>query len=560
MPAGASSAATTAVAASSASIDGKKPSAVAGIDRDQPRRALFAIVRDLLAVGRDEHAEAQHDAAPARRPRTARVSASAALDRFGERVSIDRRASTRRPIRRRGRRRGTRSTPARNTVAPAASAASTRLRDPSRADARVLLPRARIGGARRAAGCASRGCTPRRARRPRRATRRGRRGSPRPASRPAIARARPSPASARRAVTSCPAATSARHRPATEHSRRSGNEDPHRDLLRTSVRIPGHSNPDNRLSEIARERIRAADSGPTGHNGAMTGPAPTPTPPYFAVIFTSRRNEQPDDGFAETDERMFALAQEQPGFLGYETASSDDLGITISYWENEDAIAAWKAVAEHRAAQEQGRARWFDAYEVRVAARRARLRVRRASRDHRSRPHRPADADQARRRPRAAPAAHQRRRRGRRVRCARASSTSSRGCRGPTRSRPARRSNASGCAACATRPRLGEEWQYGLFPTDERSRDRRVRAHGAQVAGDDRDRILGARRPHRPRLRDSGRAARSPTPRSRSTASPPCTSAATRRTCAARPSRAGSASPSQAPRRDRPRRPPSRVS
>jgi heme-degrading monooxygenase HmoA len=99
----------------------------------------------------------------------------------------------------------------------------------------------------------------------------------------------------------------------------------------------------------------------------MTGPAPTPTPPYFAVIFTSVRDVQPDDGFAEADDRMFALAQGRPGFLGYETASGDDLAITVSYWENEEAIAAWKAVAEHRAAQEQGRARWFDRYEVRVA-------------------------------------------------------------------------------------------------------------------------------------------------------------------------------------------------
>jgi heme-degrading monooxygenase HmoA len=99
----------------------------------------------------------------------------------------------------------------------------------------------------------------------------------------------------------------------------------------------------------------------------MTGPAPTPPPPYYAVIFTSRRNEQPDDGFTETDQRMFDLAQGRPGFLGYDSVGADGLGITISYWESEDAIAAWKAVAEHRAAQEAGRARWFDAYEVRIA-------------------------------------------------------------------------------------------------------------------------------------------------------------------------------------------------
>jgi heme-degrading monooxygenase HmoA len=99
----------------------------------------------------------------------------------------------------------------------------------------------------------------------------------------------------------------------------------------------------------------------------MTAPATTPDPPYYAVIFTSLRNERPGDGFTETDERLFALAQDQPGFFGYETAASDGLGITISYWQSEEAIAAWKAVAEHRAAQDSGRAQWFECYDVRVA-------------------------------------------------------------------------------------------------------------------------------------------------------------------------------------------------
>jgi heme-degrading monooxygenase HmoA len=99
----------------------------------------------------------------------------------------------------------------------------------------------------------------------------------------------------------------------------------------------------------------------------MTGPAQTPPPPYFAVIFTSLRDEQPADGFAETDQRLYEIAREQPGFLGYESVGENGLGVTISYWESEAAIAAWKAVAEHRAAQEEGRARWFESYAVRVA-------------------------------------------------------------------------------------------------------------------------------------------------------------------------------------------------
>ena len=48
--------------------------------------------------------------------------------------------------------------------------------------------------------------------------------------------------------------------------------------------------------------------GPERHNGPMTSPATTPPPPYYAVIFTSCRNEQPDDGYAETFEHLYALA------------------------------------------------------------------------------------------------------------------------------------------------------------------------------------------------------------------------------------------------------------
>ena len=99
----------------------------------------------------------------------------------------------------------------------------------------------------------------------------------------------------------------------------------------------------------------------------MTSSATTPPPPYYAVIFSSRRDEQPDDGYAETFERMFALAQAQPGFLGYETARTNGVGITVSYWTTEEAIAAWKAVTEHVAAQREGRARWYESYEMRIA-------------------------------------------------------------------------------------------------------------------------------------------------------------------------------------------------
>ena len=93
--------------------------------------------------------------------------------------------------------------------------------------------------------------------------------------------------------------------------------------------------------------------------------ASTPDPPYTAVIFTSMRTPG-DAGYAVMSARLEALAREQPGFLGIESARGD-LGITVSYWVDEEAAAAWKQVAEHLLVQRAGRERWYVDYRVRVA-------------------------------------------------------------------------------------------------------------------------------------------------------------------------------------------------
>ena len=95
-------------------------------------------------------------------------------------------------------------------------------------------------------------------------------------------------------------------------------------------------------------------------------PAPTPRPPYTAVIFTSVRTDEDDAGYATTADEMERLAAEQPGYLGIESARAE-LGITVSYWASAADARAWKAVAEHRLAQQRGRDAWYRSYRVRIA-------------------------------------------------------------------------------------------------------------------------------------------------------------------------------------------------
>ena len=92
--------------------------------------------------------------------------------------------------------------------------------------------------------------------------------------------------------------------------------------------------------------------------------AETPEPPYYAVVFTSRRTEG-DRGYSEVAARMNELAAAQPGYLGIE-AARNDLGITVSYWRSLEDIRAWKAHADHKLAQDKGYAEWYSAYRVRI--------------------------------------------------------------------------------------------------------------------------------------------------------------------------------------------------
>jgi heme-degrading monooxygenase HmoA len=93
----------------------------------------------------------------------------------------------------------------------------------------------------------------------------------------------------------------------------------------------------------------------------------TPEPPYYAVIFTSKRTHG-DNGYEAMATQMVERASTQPGFLGIESArGTDGVGITVSYWRDLESIQNWKSDAEHLKAQDRGRTMWYEHYEVRIA-------------------------------------------------------------------------------------------------------------------------------------------------------------------------------------------------
>jgi len=88
----------------------------------------------------------------------------------------------------------------------------------------------------------------------------------------------------------------------------------------------------------------------------------------FVVIFVSERTDADQEGYAAMAADMERLARAQPGFLEMHSARGEDgIGITVCYWESEEAIAAWKRDVDHAVAQERGRRDWYTSYAVTIA-------------------------------------------------------------------------------------------------------------------------------------------------------------------------------------------------
>ncbi|OIP50688.1 MAG: antibiotic biosynthesis monooxygenase [Flavobacteriaceae bacterium CG_4_8_14_3_um_filter_34_10] len=86
--------------------------------------------------------------------------------------------------------------------------------------------------------------------------------------------------------------------------------------------------------------------------------------PFYAVIFTSKKSEN-DSGYDETASLMETLAKEQPGFLSMDSVRNE-IGLTVSYWKDLEAIKNWKNQAKHLIAQQKGKDNWYVWYDVKI--------------------------------------------------------------------------------------------------------------------------------------------------------------------------------------------------
>lgn len=90
----------------------------------------------------------------------------------------------------------------------------------------------------------------------------------------------------------------------------------------------------------------------------------------IAVLFEALPREDRRQAYFDIAEELRPLLAENDGFLSierFESISTPGKVLSLSFWRDEAAVAAWRQRMEHRQAQRAGRKSVFTEYRLRVA-------------------------------------------------------------------------------------------------------------------------------------------------------------------------------------------------
>jgi heme-degrading monooxygenase HmoA len=88
----------------------------------------------------------------------------------------------------------------------------------------------------------------------------------------------------------------------------------------------------------------------------------------IAVIFEVEPAER--DGYFRIAAELRPLLDEIDGFISierFQSLNDENRILSLSFWRDEAAIAHWRSIKAHRAAQAEGRAHIFHDYRLRIA-------------------------------------------------------------------------------------------------------------------------------------------------------------------------------------------------
>ena len=89
----------------------------------------------------------------------------------------------------------------------------------------------------------------------------------------------------------------------------------------------------------------------------------------LAVIFQVKPKDGRQGGYLDLAAELRPLLEEIDGFLSierFESLSEPGKILSLSFWRDEEAIAEWRRLEKHRAAQKAGRSTLFEDYSLHV--------------------------------------------------------------------------------------------------------------------------------------------------------------------------------------------------
>jgi len=91
----------------------------------------------------------------------------------------------------------------------------------------------------------------------------------------------------------------------------------------------------------------------------------------IAVIFEFTAAPERRDEYLELAAGLNQAVKDFDGFLGierFQSLSSPDRYLSLSFWRDEEAVRKWRNLQQHRAAQAKGRGGIFSAYRLRICS------------------------------------------------------------------------------------------------------------------------------------------------------------------------------------------------
>lgn len=87
------------------------------------------------------------------------------------------------------------------------------------------------------------------------------------------------------------------------------------------------------------------------------------------ILFRSRLTGQAGADYQAMNTELESLVRQNPGFIDVKGYTSEDgERLTVVWWRDEESLREWRELMRHRQAQQTGRAKWYQYYEMEVAS------------------------------------------------------------------------------------------------------------------------------------------------------------------------------------------------